>query len=93
MLHSVGWRGGHQPLVSGQPDVPRRHSRVDVLRLRQRLVDLTAVHWPEKEQPFELIWILYSFDKNVRMRIKASIAEGEKIPSIVSLHTTANSTK
>ena len=29
-------RGRHQPLVSRQPDVPRRHPRADVLRLRRR---------------------------------------------------------
>ncbi len=54
------------------------------------LVDLTAVHWPEKEQQFEIIWILYSFQKNIRIRVKAEIAEGAKAPSVTSLYSAAN---
>ncbi len=54
------------------------------------LVDLTAVHWPKKDRPLEVVWILYSFDKNTRVRMKSSLAEGEKAPSVVALHTTAN---
>src|SRR5579863_9706054 len=27
-------------------------------------VDITAVHYPQREKQFELVWILYSFPKN-----------------------------
>ncbi len=54
------------------------------------LVDLTAVHWPKKEKPFEIVWVLYSFDKNARMRIKAPLADGGKAPSVTALYNTAN---
>ena len=54
------------------------------------LVDLTAVHWPKKERPFEIVWILYSFDKNTRVRIKASLPDGGKAPSVTALYNTAN---
>ena len=54
------------------------------------LVDVTAVHWPEKELPFEIVWILYSFDSNERVRVKAALAEGVKVPSASGLYNSAN---
>ncbi len=55
------------------------------------LVDLTAVHWPKRDGgQFDLIYILYSFARNERIRIKAKIAEKYKPQSVVSLHITAN---
>ena len=33
------------------------------------LVDETAVHWPKEEQ-FEIVYILYSFEKNDRIRVE-----------------------
>jgi NADH-quinone oxidoreductase subunit C len=54
-------------------------------------VDLTAVHYPERQgQEFEVIYILYSFPRNQRIRVKTAIAEGESIPSAVPLWPTAN---
>ena len=44
-------------------------------------VDITAVHWPKREQPFDIIYILYSFPHNERVRIKAQIADGQPVPS------------
>ena len=37
------------------------------------LVDLTAVDYPAKPERFELIYILYSFARNERMRVKARV--------------------
>ena len=54
------------------------------------LVDVTAVHYPERESPFEVIWILYSFARNQRIRVKASYRENDPAPSVVSLWATAN---
>ncbi len=53
-------------------------------------VDLTAVHYPERERPFEVVWILYSFLLNERIRVKASYGEGESVPSAVPIWPTAN---
>ncbi len=53
-------------------------------------VDLTAVHYPKRDKQFELIWILYSFIRNERMRVKTSIADGESFPSSVSIWPTTN---
>jgi len=53
-------------------------------------VDITAVHYPTREKQFELVWILYSFARNERVRIKTRIADGESFPSSVSIWPTAN---
>jgi NADH-quinone oxidoreductase subunit C len=54
------------------------------------LVDVTAVHYPEKEKPFEVVWILYSHPHNVRIRVKVILAEDETPRSVDSLYATAN---
>ncbi len=48
------------------------------------------VHYPEREKQFEVIWILYSFAENQRIRVKTLIADGESVPSSVSIWPTAN---
>jgi len=53
-------------------------------------VDITAVHYPSREKPFDVVWILYSFARNERIRVKALIADGEALPSSVSIWATAN---
>ncbi len=53
-------------------------------------VDLTAVHYPKREKQFDIVWILYSFAKNERVRVKTQIADGDSIPSVVSLWAAAN---
>jgi NADH-quinone oxidoreductase subunit C len=54
------------------------------------LVDVTAVDYPKKEERFELVYILYSFKRNDRIRVKTSIKDGDKQESAVSVHLTAN---
>ena len=53
------------------------------------LVDETAVHWP-KDEEFEIVYILYSFLRNDRLRIKCRIKEFEPIESVVSVWSTAD---
>jgi NADH-quinone oxidoreductase subunit C len=53
-------------------------------------VDITAVHYPKREKQFDVLWILYSFARNERIRVKVLIADGETLPSSVPIWTTAN---
>ena len=53
-------------------------------------VDITAIHYPQREKQFDLLWILYSFSKNERIRLKIMIADGESVPSSVPIWATAN---
>src|SRR6202142_1432317 len=66
---------------------------LQILRDREQFdycVDITAVHYPEREKQFDLVWILYSFPRNERIRVKTMIADGESVPSAVSVWATAN---
>jgi NADH-quinone oxidoreductase subunit C len=66
---------------------------LQILRDREQFdycVDITAVHYPEREKQFDLLWILYSFPRNERIRVKIMIADGESVPSAVSTWATAN---
>jgi NADH-quinone oxidoreductase subunit C len=53
-------------------------------------VDVTAVHYPKREKQFDVLWILYSFPRNERIRVKTQIADGESIASSVPIWATAN---
>ena len=53
-------------------------------------VDVTAVHYPQREQQFDVVWILYSFARNLRIRVKTLIRETESVPSSVDLWVTAD---
>jgi NADH-quinone oxidoreductase subunit C len=53
-------------------------------------VDITAVHYPQREKQFDVVWVLYSFARNERIRVKTQIADGETLPSSVPIWTTAN---
>jgi NADH-quinone oxidoreductase subunit C len=54
------------------------------------LVDLTAVDYPKRAARFDLFYILYSFARNERIRIKTAVADGEKAPTVTTVHATAN---
>ena len=53
-------------------------------------VDVTAVHYPKREKQFDVVWILYSFEKNERVRVKTMIGESESVPSSVEIWPTCN---
>ena len=54
------------------------------------LVDITAVHWPKREQQFDLVYVLYSFARNQRIRVKSLIADGYRPATAVPVHLTAD---
>jgi NADH-quinone oxidoreductase subunit C len=53
-------------------------------------VDLTAVHYPQREKQFDVVWVLYSFPRNERIRVTTRIADGETVPSSVPIWATTN---
>jgi len=66
---------------------------LQILRDREQFdycVDITAAHYPEREKQFDVIWILYSFARNERIRVKIIIADGESVTSAVPVWATAN---
>jgi NADH-quinone oxidoreductase subunit C len=53
-------------------------------------VDITAAHYPKREKQFDVIWVLYSFARNERIRVKMQIADGDSVPSSVPIWPAAN---
>ena len=53
-------------------------------------VDITAVHYPKREAQFDIVYVLYSFHKNERLRIKTQLKDGEHVRSAVGIWPTAN---
>ena len=53
-------------------------------------VDITAVHYPKREAQFDVIYILYSFHNNERIRVKTQIKDGERVQSATGIWPTAN---
>jgi NADH-quinone oxidoreductase subunit C len=54
------------------------------------LVDVTAVDYPQRPERFDLVYVLYSFSRNQRMRVKTRIADGYKPQTATGVHLTAN---
>lgn len=89
ILEFASYRG--QKFLIAQPEavVPI----IEFLKLEAQfdyLVDITAVDYPQRPERFDLVYILYSFARNERIRIKTRIPEGYKPESAVRVHPTAN---
>jgi NADH-quinone oxidoreductase subunit C len=55
------------------------------------LTDITAVHYPDKEKRFAVVYHLHSFTNNVRVRIKVFLLENDvHIPTATNLWNGAN---
>jgi NADH-quinone oxidoreductase subunit C len=54
------------------------------------LVDITAVDYPSRPERFDLVYILYSFARNQRIRIKTRIAEGYQPATATTVYPGAN---
>jgi NADH-quinone oxidoreductase subunit C len=54
------------------------------------LLDATAVHWPDDPQPIEMVYHLYSFARNDRLRLKARAGDGDPVPTLSSIWPAAN---
>ncbi len=54
------------------------------------LSDLCGVDYMGREPRFEVVYHLFSIGKHHRIRLKAMVGEGEKIPSVVGVWSTAD---
>jgi NADH-quinone oxidoreductase subunit C len=54
------------------------------------LVDITAVDHPERADRFDVIYHFLSMYTNARIRLKVAIGEEEMVPSIHTVHPSAN---
>ncbi|MBF0176735.1 MAG: NADH-quinone oxidoreductase subunit C [Magnetococcales bacterium] len=54
------------------------------------LIDLAGVHYPEREKPLEVVYQLLSVYRNHRLRVKVPLRDGEPIPSVIGVWSSAN---
>ena len=54
------------------------------------LVDVTAVDYPKRDNRFDLVYILYSYGLNDRLRVKAQIPDGARPDSVSSVYVAAD---
>ncbi len=54
------------------------------------LVDVTVADYPKRPERFDLVYILYSFPRNQRIRVKTRIPDGFRPATAVGVHPTAN---
>ncbi len=54
------------------------------------LLDATAVHWPDREEPMEMVYHLYSLSRNERLRVKSRARDQGPVPSLSSIWAAAN---
>jgi NADH-quinone oxidoreductase subunit C len=94
----AGYGSGIEPLTyAGQNYMIVDRSLIpeilQVLRNEEQFdycVDITAVHYLQREKQFDVIWVLYSYPRNERIRVKTQILDGETLPSSVPIWATAN---
>ena len=56
----------------------------------RQLIDITGIDYPEKNQRFELVYLLLSHEFNQRIILKYSINENEVISSLTNIFPAAN---
>ncbi|MBI4459590.1 MAG: NADH-quinone oxidoreductase subunit C [Acidobacteria bacterium] len=88
-LESLTYRGQNYCILPSESILPvamylKNEGRFNLL------ADLTAVDYPQREKRFEVIYQLYSFPRNERLRLKVPLAENETIESVVPVWATAD---
>jgi NADH-quinone oxidoreductase subunit C len=54
------------------------------------LVDITAIDYPDRDARYDVVYHLLSMYQNQRIRLKVAVRDGEMVPSITSVHPSAN---
>ena len=56
----------------------------------RQLVDILGVDYPQREIRFEIIYLLLSHEKNLRISIKIPVGENDLVPSLTDIFPSAN---
>ena len=56
----------------------------------KQLIDITAVDYPESDTRFKLVYLFLSHENNKRLILDFFVKENEMVPSITSMHPSAN---
>ncbi len=52
--------------------------------------DVTAADYPNRDKRFEVVYHIYSFVRNHRLRIKVLVGDGDSVPSLTGIWAGAN---
>ena len=55
----------------------------------QQLIDLAAVDWPSRLRRFDVVYMLLSLTRNIRVRVKVETDENTPVPSVADVYRTA----
>ena len=55
-----------------------------------QLIDLTAVDYPERKDRFDVVYQMLSMSNNMRLRVVATVGEGQTVPSVTGVFMAAN---
>lgn len=84
------FRDQHWALLRTEVLLPAcRFLRDDPEAAYDLLLDVTAVHWPDDPQPMELVYHLYSTERNDRLRLKTRVGDTGPVPSLAGLWASA----
>ena len=61
----------------------------DKLKFKQ-LIDIAGVDYPEEEKRFNLVYLLLSHEKNIRIKISINFETEKKIPTLTKIYPSAN---
>ena len=61
----------------------------DKFKFRQ-LIDIAGVDYPEEEKRFNLVYLLLSHEKNLRIKISINFEIEKKIPTLTKIYPSAN---
>src|ERR1700761_3548088 len=85
-----------QKILAGELTVTVEAARIlDVLGFLQGpvefkiLVDLCGLDWPQRAKRFDVVYHLLSLTRNLRVRVKAAVGEGEAIKSCIAIYPAA----
>jgi NADH-quinone oxidoreductase subunit C len=89
-IHSVSFSYGCESLT-----VKKESIRQVILNLKENhgfvyLTDLCGAHYPERENPFEVIYHLHNLEANRRLRLKVQVGREPEIESICDIFSAAN---
>lgn len=56
----------------------------------EQLMDITAADYPDREERFEVVYILLSLKRNLRVKVKVSTDEDTPVASAISVYSAAN---
>ncbi|NVO19746.1 MAG: NADH-quinone oxidoreductase subunit C [Bacteroidetes bacterium] len=72
------------------------HDTIQFLKETERLefeflTDLCGIHYPDQEDPFGVVYLMYNMRENTRVRIKTFLPkENPSIPTVTDLFSAAN---